>query len=282
MKKYLKLMRVKHYIKNLLVFAPLIFNGSLFDAEKLKSTLLGWLSFSLVASAIYIVNDIRDAEKDRRHPTKKERPIASGAVSVKHAVCLFLVLGLGALGINWLAGGMGGAVFYLILYFLVNIFYSMGLKNEPILDIALLTSGFLIRVLYGSALTGIEVSYWLYLTVVSMAFYLVLGKRRNEFMQQSGNDTRHVLKYYTLPFLDKHMYMCLSLTIVFYTLWTMESGNRILVLTVPVVLLICMKYNLDVEGTSDGDPVEVLFGDKMLVLMCGLYGILLLSALYFL
>lgn len=281
MKKYLKLMRVNHYIKNLLVFAPLVFNGSLFDTDKLRSTVLGWLAFSLTASAIYIINDIRDAEKDRRHPTKKDRPIASGAVSVKQAACLSLLLLIGALGIHWLAGGMGGAVFYLALYFLLNIFYSMGLKNEPILDIAILTGGFLIRVLYGSALTGIEVSYWLYLTVVSMAFYLVLGKRRNEFMQQSGNDTRHVLKYYTLPFLDKHMYMCLSLTIVFYSLWAMETGNRILIFTVPIALLICMKYNLNVEGTSDGDPVEVLLGDKMLVLMSCLYGVLILCALYF-
>lgn len=273
-------MRVKHYIKNLLVFAPLIFNGSLKDPQRLQSTLLGWCAFSLMASVIYVVNDILDVEKDRNHPVKKNRPIASGEVTIPRALLLLIILLMGSLVLNGTAGGGWEAVAYLFLYLILNILYSADLKNRPILDITVLASGFLIRILYGATLTKIEVSYWLYLTVVSAAFYLVLGKRRNEFIQQTGNNTRQVLAHYTLSFLDKHMYMFLSLMVVFYSLWTMETNNNILVLTVPIVLLICMKYNLDVEGTSDGDPVEVLLGDKILVMLCCLYGMLLLGALY--
>lgn len=280
MKKYLKLMRIQHYIKNLLVFVPLFFHGSLFKNDKIWSALGGWIVFSLLASVIYIVNDIRDVNKDRMHPTKKNRPIASGDISVQKAVLLSGILILGVVEISNLIHASLVAMGYLAIYLVLNLLYSFGLKNYPIIDITILASGFLIRILYGAALTQIKVSNWLYLTVVTMAFYLVLGKRRNELVQQDGQGTRTVLLRYSLQFLDKHMYLCLAITIMFYAMWTMEKNNPVLVWTVPVVLLICMKYNLDVEGDSDGDPVEVLLRDKILMVMCMIYGGLMLGALY--
>jgi len=170
---------------------------------------------------------------------------------------------------------------YIIIYVIINLFYSLGLKNIPLLDITILVSGFLIRVLYGGAVIDVEVSNWLYLTVISMAFYLVIGKRRNEIIS-SKKETRKVLKYYTKEFLDKNMYMCLALAIVFYSLWTMDynSGNSMLIWTVPIVILICMKYSMNIELGGDGDPTEVVYEDKILLLLIAIYGISLISCIY--
>ena len=286
MKNYLKLMRVHHYLKNVLIFLPLFFSQNLFNVSLLKNALLGFLSFSILSSIVYIVNDIQDVEKDRKHPKKCKRPIASGAVSVKEAYILAIVIAVIGMCLNYLACGINIKAWILVFVYLgLNFAYSMGFKNLPIIDITILVSGFLIRLLYGSAVTGIEVSKWLYLTVISMSFYLGLGKRRNELKIQ-GSETRKVLKYYNHDFLDKNMYMCLGLTIVFYSLWCVDSttierySNSNLVWTVPLVMLICMKYSLNVEGESDGDPVSVLLNDKILIGMIFLYSIIVLFMIY--
>ena len=288
MKKYLKLMRVKHYVKNGLVTLPIMFSGQLQNVDLLLKTLLGIIAFSLISSAIYIINDIKDAEKDRIHPTKCKRPIASGAISVKAAWILAALLILLSGVINFLACGLNVMAWLFVgLYFALNLAYSMGLKSVPVTDIAILASGFLFRVLYGSAITDIEVSKWLYLTVIAMSFYLGLGKRRNEIMKQSDGTTRKVLKFYNYNFLDKNMYMCLALTIVFYSLWSVDSltvarlGVENLVWTVPLVILICMKYSLIVEGNSDGDPVEVIFNDKVLLGLILIFGVITIGIIYF-
>jgi len=291
MKPYIKLMRVKHYSKNILLFLPLVFGRKLIDATLLLHVLLGFVAFSLLSSVIYIVNDIRDVEKDRLHPTKKNRPIASGAVPVSGARVMAGVLIALALAINALA--CGGVVLPWALmgaYLLCNIGYSMGLKNIAILDITILMLGFLLRLLYGSALVQIEISQWLYLTVVAFSFFMVLGKRRNELLaQQSGEmqgETRAVLNRYSYSFLDKGMYLCLTLGILFYSLWCVDVSSagqipgKYLLWTVPLVILICLKYSLTAEGKSDGDPVEVLFGDRWLLGMVGLLVCAMLAILY--
>jgi 4-hydroxybenzoate polyprenyltransferase len=286
MKKYLKLMRIHHYLKNVLIFLPLIFSQNLFDANLFKKTILGFLSFSILSSIVYVINDIQDVEKDRRHSTKCKRPIASGAVSIKSAYTLVVVISIIGVILNYLACGFNIKAWVLVIMYIgFNFAYSMGFKNLPIIDITILVSGFLLRVLYGSSITYIEVSKWLYLTVISMSFYLGLGKRRNE-LKTEGSKTRKVLKYYNHGFLDKNMYMCLGLTIVFYSLWCVDSvtierySNSDIVWTVPLVMLICMKYSLNIEGDSDGDPVSVLLTDKILIGMVLLYAIILLFIIY--
>ncbi|MER2119821.1 MAG: UbiA prenyltransferase family protein [Solibacillus sp.] len=286
MKKYLKLMRVPHYMKNGLIFAPLIFSGSLLNIDLLWKSILGLIAFSLIASVVYIINDIQDVELDRMHPTKCKRPLAANLISLTHAKILAVCLVLVAVVINTYAASNGLLAWAsLILYLILNIAYSNGLKNYPIIDIAILASGFVIRVLYGSGITDIEISNWLYLTVISMSFYLGLGKRRNELLKQK-NVSRKVLKYYNHNFLDKNMYICLALTITFYALWTVDPvtisrlSNGLLVWTVPIVILICMKYSLNIEGDSDGDPVEVIIKDKILMAMVALFGLITLGIIY--
>lgn len=285
MKHYLKLMRVHHYIKNLLVFAALACSGQLFHLEKLAAGIAGFLAFSMVSSVVYIINDIRDVEKDRKHPTKCKRPIAAGTISTSRAWGLAIVLLLIAVVCNWRVFHVTSTLL-LALYLVLNLAYSFGLKNVPIVDVTILVAGFLIRILYGAFVTEITISNWLYLTVIALAFYFALGKRRNELKQISDGETRLVLKAYPVNFLDKNMGMCLTLANVFYALWSMDErtvslyNNRYIVFTVPIVLLITLKYSLDIEGESDGDPVEVLLHDKVLLTLCVLYLAVMFLILY--
>jgi 4-hydroxybenzoate polyprenyltransferase len=171
----------------------------------------------------------------------------------------------------------------LLLYFIVNIGYSMGLKKVPIVDLSLLVMGFMIRVLFGALVIDVVVSNWLYLTVMSMAFYLSLAKRRNEFCKQKDSGTRAVLQRYNYEFLDKNMYVFLGLAIVFYSLWCIDPthSNAYLVWTVPIVVLICLKYNLEIESESQGDPVDVIFSDKTLIGLLLFYIAAVFAAVYF-
>ena len=158
MEKYLKLLRVKHYIKNILVIVPLVFSKNFFNTNKLIPTLIGMLAFCFCSSTVYIINDIKDVEKDRKHPKKKERPIASGKVSISKAImvasCLFC-FSIGSILIidNNFNIDSVMAIFYLVLYLILNVAYSFGLKDRPIVDITILVSGFLIRILFGGIVT---------------------------------------------------------------------------------------------------------------------------------
>ena len=287
MKNYLKLLRVKHYIKNLLIFAPLVFSRNLTNPPLLLNACLGFLVFCLISSFVYIVNDVRDCEKDRLHSTKCKRPIASGAVSKRSAGVLAAVLLLLAAALCvYLCRVSFWAAVVPLLYVGVNLLYSFGLKNQPVIDVTILALGFVLRLMYGSAVTGIAVSAWLLLTVMALSFYLGLGKRRGELMREQDG-TRGVLKAYNKSFLDKNMYLCLGLAIVFYSLWCIDAdtvariGSNALVWTVPLALVICLKYGLDVEGDSDGDPVEVVLGDKVLLCVIALFALAAVGLVYF-
>lgn len=278
-------MRVHHYVKNLLVFAALACSGQFFDIKKLTDGVFAFIAFCALSSVVYIANDIRDRDKDRAHPTKCKRPIAAGTVSVKNACILAVALIIVSVVCNLLAFNLW-ATLLLTLYLILNLAYSFGLKNIPIVDITILVAGFLIRILYGAIVTNITISSWLYLTVIAISFYFALGKRRGEIKTVGDGETRKVLRAYPINFLDKNMGMCLTLANVFYALWSMDDktraayNNDYLIFTVPIVLLITMKYSMDVEGDSDGDPVEVLLHDKILMFLCALYLAVMFIILY--
>lgn len=284
LKNILKLMRIKHYLKNGLIFLPLIFNSQLFEKEPLLMTFYGFISFCLISSAVYVINDIKDVEKDRMHKIKKNRPIASGAISIKEAILLFIVLTIFSLSINIFIIKKFSSILLISLYLILNIMYSLGLKNIPIIDVVILVSGFVIRVIYGASIMSIEISKWLYLTVMSGSFFMGFGKRRNEIIKQ-GNDSRAVLKYYTKDYLDKFMYACLVLTLMFYSLWSVDTSTTAkfgenMIYTIPLVMIIFMKYCLDIEGNSYGDPVDVITSDKILMCMVGILAISMYILIY--
>lgn len=283
MKPYLRLMRIHHYIKNLLIFLPLCFSKRMFETGLLLRTFIAFISFSFISSFVYIINDIKDAPIDRMHSTKCKRPIASGDVKISLALTIASVLLILAVIINvFVLKSPFSAILYLLIYVVTNLLYSFGLKQIPILDVAILAVGFLLRLLYGGMITGIEISNWFYLTTILGSLYLGFGKRRNE-IKTEGTDKRVVLKHYTYDFLDKNMYMCLSLAIVFYSLWTIDATNKnssILIWTIPLLVLICIKYSFNIEKGGEGDPTEIILKDKTLMGMILLYAIIMFLILY--
>lgn len=287
-KNYFKLLRVNHYLKNFLVLLPLVFSSELLNLSKLKTTVLGFIAFCLTASIVYIINDLKDIENDKKHPVKKNRPFASGKVSKVEGIIILIVLTLIVLGLSYFIGFEHWITLLLLgVYLLLNVFYSFGLKNVPIVDIVILVSGFFIRVVYGAQIINLTVSNWMYLTVISASFYMGLGKRRNEIIKQ-GDKSRKVLKYYTKEFLDKNMYVFLGLCIVFYALWAVDPttinklGNNLMIWTVPFIMVILMKYSLNVEGNSFGDPVDVILHDKSLLAIGVIYALSMFGIIYIL
>lgn len=281
-RSYLRLMRPKHYLKNVLVFLPLVFGGYLFNEHYLLRSVYSFLAFSFVASAVYVVNDLSDRHLDALHPKKRYRPLASGEISVPRGVIFTIALFLAAVICQYFARVTLASVGLLAFYFVINIIYSFGLKNIPIVDVAILSLGFVVRVLYGGSSVGIEVSKWLYLAILAFSFYLSLGKRRNE-IRANGSATRKVNKFYTQEFLDKNMYVCLGLTVVYYSLWAIDPAqtHKLLYITIPLVIIITMAYSLTIEGSkSDGDPVSVLLGNKLLLVLVVTYGALVTVLVY--
>lgn len=286
--KYLQLIRVKHWIKNLLIFFPIVFSGQLLNKNIFFIVSVGFFIFSLIASVIYILNDLKDLDKDKGHPQKRKRPLTSGAVSKREAIIVMLLLILIVLAVLIIGGDTFPLYYwiYLCCYFIMNVAYSFELKNVPLVDVTILAGGYLIRLFCGGELAGTGVSEWMFLTVISAAFFLGFGKRRNE-LRQYGNHNRKILEKYTEAFLDKSVQLFLALTIVFYALccadrntFVAKEGIRML-WTVPVVILVLLRYSMFLEdGSSDGDPVEVIQKDWWLMGLIAFYGISVMTMIY--
>ena len=272
MKKYIELIRAKHWIKNLLIFIPLICSGFI-NAENVLNLIIGFFSFSFISSFIYIINDIKDIEKDKLHPRKKKRPLPSGEITKKRAIIIAIILLIASLSFNYIIHKeiLNTSLYLLLGYMIINVLYSMGLKNIAILDIILLATGFIIRVYYGASIINVQVSDWLFLTILNASLFLGLGKRKKELI--NNKDSRKVLKEYNEAFLDKFQYISLGLMLVFYSLWTIEQDIKFLSLTIPLLIIIFMKYCLIIEKSDEGDPTTILYQDKMLLFLCLIYGI---------
>lgn len=266
-KSIIKLLRPKHSVKNLLIFLPLIFGIKELTIKDFRTSILGFIVFCLVASSIYIINDYKDIEKDRLHPVKKKRPLASGAVTKKEAWITLSVLLLIAIIISFTFPIV--SIGLIAGYFILNLGYSLGFKNIPILDVVILTSGFMIRLFLGSSLSGIAVSQLLYLVVMSGAFYLGISKRYNEIIK-TGNKTRSVLKKYNTEYLKSIMNMFLVLTIVFYTEWcgnAYPEHRDLFLASVPMLIILIISYIYVAEKDKYGDPADVIMKNKPLMLI---------------
>ena len=290
MKKYIKLIRAKHWLKNGLIFLPIFFGLNLFNLNYFLTCLLAFIVFCFTSSIVYILNDMSDIEKDKLHPVKKFRPLASGEVSKKQAYNVMILLAIVIAIIMVFFFKTTKNIFVILIpliYLILNILYSKKLKNEPIIDVVILVSGFVLRVMYGGVVIDVEVSKFLYLMIIFGSFYLGFGKRRNEIIK-NGNKSRNVLSLYNKEFLDKNMYVCLGLAIVSYTLWCVDPatvariGNDYLFWTIPLVMIILQLYSLNIEGDSHGDPIEVVLSDKKLIAIVVLYVLVMGGLLYLL
>ncbi len=288
MKDYLKLIRVKHWLKNALILLPIFFSNNLFNTNLLIKCLIAVLIFSLSSSIVYIINDLNDIEKDKNHPIKKNRPLASGRISKNKALIVIGIISiLTIILMTYLYQTTNNLLIILIpiIYILLNILYSISFKDIPILDVVILVSGFVLRIMYGGEATCVEVSKYLYLVVIFGSFYLGFGKRRNEIIK-NGDKSRNVLKYYTKDFLDKNMYVALALAVVSYTLWCTDIstinriGNDLVFWTIPLLLVILQLYSLNIEGNSHGDPIEVILSDKKLLITGIVYAIIMVLIIY--
>lgn len=288
MKQYLKLIRVKHWLKNGLVFLPLFFSMNLCNIQYLSLCFLAFVIFSLSSSVVYVLNDMADVEKDKLHPIKKNRPLASGAISMAQAkiviviLCILIAFMMGLLYWN---DPNCFIVLIPIVYIILNLLYSKWLKHISIIDVVILVSGFVLRVMYGGVVVDVVVSKYLYLMIIFGSFYLGFGKRRNE-MIKNGKKSRKVLEAYNQAFLDKNMYVCLALAIVSYSLWCVDpmtiarTGHDYLFWTIPILMVILQLYSLNIEGSSHGDPIEVVLSDKRLLVVIVLYIFVMTGLLY--
>jgi 4-hydroxybenzoate polyprenyltransferase len=257
-----KLMRPKQWVKNGFVLAPLVFSGAFTSVTALRDAALAFALFSLAASAVYIINDLRDIESDRRHPRKsKSRPLASGQVSKTAALTLLVVLYAALI----LAYPLAPAVLHVIAgYLLLNLAYTFALKHQPVIDIFVIAIGFVLRVYAGAMALAVPVSGWMFVTTLCLALYLASVKRRQELSQQ-GADGRKVLQRYSVSLVDRYAEMSATGALVFYSMFVMSAQPQ-LVITVPLVLFGLFRYWYVVEVLEQGEsPTDALLSDWQLL-----------------
>ena len=269
----LQLFRIHHWCKNLLVFFPVFFDGKLLERDYFFTAAWIFLAFSLTASGVYCRNDVRDVASDRRHSTKCHRPIAASRISVAEGRLWSYILPFVGVFLAYKTAQQPIEIVLLLVgYWGINVCYSAGLKHVALIDIVILSAGFLLRLYAGSVACNIAVSNWLYLTVMAVSLALALGKRLKELMREDVG-TRPVLQRYSVNFLHQYMTITWTLTLVFYSLWALSDdtayrlGTDKMVWSVPLVFFILMRYGMKIDGVSDGDPVSVLLEDPPLISM---------------
>ncbi len=281
----LKTMRPKQWAKNVFLFAALVFDRQLTRPGAVLHTVLGAVAFSLLASVVYIINDIADIEADRQHPTKRHRPIAAGTLPIPVAWGAAVVLLLLAFPLAlWLSPSFA---LIAIIYLVLNLAYSKWLKHIVLLDIIILASFYVIRVAAGVALIEVErFSPWLYIFTTFLALLIGAGKRRAELAQLATNAHRRVLDGYTLNFLDQVITLASGMTVITYSLYSFSApnlpANHAMMLTIPFIIYGVLRYQylLQVKGIG-GAPEEVVFTDRPLQMAVALYALAVLSIFYF-
>jgi len=277
---YIKLARPKHWLKNGLVFVPLLYAHNMAKPGLLLATVQCFAAFCLLSSAVYIVNDIIDAAEDRKHPLKKNRPIASGALAANRAVIVAAVLFVASLFLTVAGYGNYQVLIFALLYAVLNLAYSFLLKHYAVIDCFCIAAGFVLRIFAGGAAGNSAISEWLFLTMTAVSLFMAFGKRRGEMLQVAADDTRKVLASYEMQFLTGMIFVCAGLTVVFYALWAMMNMSA-MIYTTPLVLFIVSRYLLDIHGkTSHGDPTAIILGDKGLLIAVVIFGLLSVALLY--
>lgn len=271
--QYLKLLRPAHWAKNAFLFIPLFFAGELTNVDKIIELIKAFVAFSLIASSIYIINDYRDIENDRKHPKKSKRPLASGAVSKPAGLAIFFVCVVLGMATGYFVKEK--FLFVLGIYFVMNIAYSFGLKNISILDIIIVSIGFVLRVKAGGIAANIPVSEWLMIMVFLLALFLAIAKRRDDVLLkiESGMDMRKASKGYNMDFLNVSLALVSAIIIVAYLMYCMspETMTRFhtyrLYYTCIFVIAGLMRYlQITYVENNTGSPTKILYKDRFVQL----------------
>ncbi len=283
----LKAMRPKQWAKQVFIPAALVFDGKLFSPYYLGRTIFAVIVFSLISGAVYLMNDLADIEKDRAHPQKRHRPLASGRLSPATArVAIVILLAASLAGAALLSTGFLAIT---VIYFGINVAYSFSLKNQMILDLMVVAAGFVLRVMAGVVVVDVaRFSPWLYVCTTFLALFIAISKRRHEqvLLAEEAGQHRATLAGYTLPLLDQLSMVVISATLMAYSLYTFSApnlpANHTMMLTIPFVIYGVFRYMylVQVKGLG-GAPEEIVLKDKPLILDLGLWAISVALVLYF-
>ena len=259
----LRLARPKQWVKNGFVLAPLVFAKAFHDLGAVSQAFAAFGLFCVASSATYILNDLRDIERDRSHPVKSwSRPLAAGTVKPATAIALLVALyAVLVAGVFWSPRTMAVIAGYLAL----NFAYSFWLKHQPVLDIFSVASGFVLRIFAGAVAISVPVSNWMAITTLCLALYLAAIKRRQE-LATAGSGSREVLQRYSVALVDRYAEISAVGALIFYSLFVMSSGNERMVFTIPLVIFGLFRYWYVVEALDGGEsPTDVAVTDKPLI-----------------
>ena len=281
-------LRPKHWIKNLFIFAPLLFSKHILDASSVVKATFGFMIFCMVASAIYLYNDIKDREEDRKHPLKQLRPIASGQLTISASISVAIVLGICGLIFAFLLNRS----FFCIVggYIILQILYNYILKHTVILDVFCVAAGFFARVIAGAFAINVEISYWLIICTILLSLFIALAKRRHEqvLLGENAGDHRKILSEYTPYLLDQMIGVVTATTLISYILYTVSPdtvvkfGTHGLLGTFPFVLYGIFRYLYLIHQKQLGGNPETLFlTDRPLLVNTILWGVASFFIIYF-
>jgi decaprenyl-phosphate phosphoribosyltransferase len=278
-------MRPRQWLKNVLVLAAPLASADLVQVTVLEKVGLAFVAFCMAASAVYLINDSVDVAEDRAHPVKRHRPIAAGLVPVKLAVATSAVLFVGSLAVAWLASMQ--LLIVIAVYIAVQLGYCFGLKHQPVIDICIVASGFLIRAIAGGAASNIPLSQWFLLAAGFGSLFMVAGKRYAEFelASRTGAKIRKSLERYSASYLRFVWTLSASVLIMTYVLWAFEiraaHHNSVwsVISIVPFVVAV-LRYAVDVDGGNGGEPEEIAIGDRVLQVLAVLWLCALVVAVY--
>jgi len=273
----ISLLRFPQYIKNVFIFAPLFFAARFNESELILNSALAFVAFSLCASAVYIFNDYQDVEEDRLHDKKKLRPLASGQVSTSMAFALLCILVLGAFSLMLSLSVEASVV--MALYLASNIAYSLKLKRIPIIDISIISLGFVLRLFVGALVCEIPLSHWIVIMTFLLALFLALAKRRDDVLiyTQTGQKMRKVIDGYNLIFVDIAMTIMSSVVIVVYLLYTtshhpfLEDGNYLYLTTVFVIIGVLRYLQITLVEENSGSPTQIVLNDRFIQIIIFLW-----------
>lgn len=288
LKEYALALRPHQWVKNVLVFGALVFSRSLLDWSAIRLSMSAFLLFCAASSGIYLLNDLRDIDQDRKHPAKRLRPLASGAVHPSVAFAMMGVLLVGSLVGSFVLRAEFAVI--LLSYVILNIAYSFGLKRMVIVDVMVIALGFVFRAVAGAVVIGVATSPWLILCTLTLALLVGFGKRRHELSLLGGDAQAHraSLESYSLPFLDMMMGISGATAVVTYSLYTLAAetvarvGTHYLVLTVPWVMYGIFRYLYLVHQQKEGgDPSHLFVSDSPTLVNAILWAVTVCLVIYY-
>ena len=293
MKKYLKLLRVEQWVKNLFVFVPLFFSGSIKNLDLLSKSIFAFIIFSLAASVVYILNDYNDIEADRQHPEKRKRPLASGAISKPKALSILAGLVVVDIALILFAQFYFNEILWKFatiigVYFVMNLAYTFKLKHVPIIDIFIIATGFVLRVLAGGYITGIKISQWAVLLTFVLALVLAIGKRRGELSNaQVSGKTRRALDGYNVQFADITLSISVTLAIICYLMFTLSPEvqarfhERVFYTVIFVVFAFLRYLQQTLVYNRTESPTKIVYRDRYIQVTLLLWVATFLIQIYF-